>query len=160
MQLIHAPKLNAQNLPWFNVKSPLDLPDLQGKLVILDFWTFCCINCIHIIPTLKRIEEKFSDSVVVIGVHSPKFPGEKVTENVAKAIDRYEIVHPIVHDEHFTIWKNFTVPVVIRRCPIMNCPPKHHASAGRQHIRIRKKLSETQGPLSRSAVVEYATVTV
>ncbi|GJL79152.1 MAG: hypothetical protein NPINA01_21410 [Nitrospinaceae bacterium] len=109
MQLIHAPKLNAENLPWFNVKAPLDLPDLEGKLVILDFWTFCCINCIHIIPTLKRIEEKFPDSVVVIGVHSPKFPGEKATDNVSKAIDRYEIVHPIVHDEHFTIWKNYTV---------------------------------------------------
>jgi len=109
MTMIHAPRLNAQNLPWFNVKAPLDLPDLQGKLVILDFWTFCCINCIHIIPTLKRIEKKFPDSVVVIGVHSPKFPGEKVTDNVAKAIDRYEIIHPIVHDEHFTIWKNFTV---------------------------------------------------
>ena len=109
MQLIHAPKLNAQNLPWFNVKAPLDLPDLKGKLAILDFWTFCCINCIHIIPTLKKIEEKFPDSVVVIGVHSPKFPGEKVTDNVRMAIDRYEIVHPIVHDEHFTIWKSYTV---------------------------------------------------
>ncbi len=109
MSLIHAPKLNAQDLPWFNVKAPLDLPDLAGKLVILDFWTFCCINCIHIIPTLKRIEDKFPDSVVVIGVHSPKFSGEKKTENVQQAIDRYEIVHPIVHDEHFTIWKNYTV---------------------------------------------------
>jgi thiol-disulfide isomerase/thioredoxin len=109
MDLIHAPRLKAQNLPWFNVKAPLDLPDLQGKLVILDFWTFCCINCIHIIPTLKRIEEKFPDSVVVIGVHSPKFPGEKVADNVAKAIDRYQIVHPIVHDEHFTIWKSYAV---------------------------------------------------
>ncbi len=109
MNLIHAPKLNAHGLPWFNVKAPLDLPDLKGKLVILDFWTFCCINCIHIIPTLKRVEEKFPEAVVVIGVHSPKFPGEKVTDNVQKAIDRYEIVHPIVHDEHFTIWKNYTV---------------------------------------------------
>jgi thiol-disulfide isomerase/thioredoxin len=109
MQLIHAPKLNAQDLPWFNVKAPLDLSDLAGKLVILDFWTFCCINCIHIIPTLKRIEKKFPDSVVVIGVHSPKFPGEKVPDNVQKAIDRYQIVHPIVHDQNFTIWKNYTV---------------------------------------------------
>lgn len=109
MQLIHAPKLNARDLPWFNVKAPLELSDLAGKLVILDFWTFCCINCIHIIPTLKRIEDKFPDSVVVIGVHSPKFPGEKVADNVQRAIDRYEIVHPIVHDENFTIWKNYTV---------------------------------------------------
>ena len=109
MELIHAPRLNAQNLPWFNVKNPLDLPDLQGKLAILDFWTFCCINCIHIIPTLKRIEEKFPESVVVIGVHSPKFPGEKVTENLRHAIDRYEIVHPIVHDPDFSIWKSYAV---------------------------------------------------
>lgn len=109
MDMIHAPRLNAKNLPWFNVKAPLDLPDLKGKLVILDFWTFCCINCIHIIPTLKRVEEKFPDAVVVIGVHSPKFSGEKVTGNVQKAIDRYEIVHPIVHDTDFSIWKNYAV---------------------------------------------------
>jgi thiol-disulfide isomerase/thioredoxin len=107
--LIHAPKLNAQNLPWFNVQKPLDLADLQGKLVILDFWTYCCINCIHIIPTLKKIEEKYPESVVVIGVHSPKFPGEKLTDNVKLAIDRYEIVHPVVHDADFTIWKNYAV---------------------------------------------------
>jgi thiol-disulfide isomerase/thioredoxin/DNA-binding beta-propeller fold protein YncE len=109
METIHAPRLNAGNLPWFNVKTPLDLPDLKGKLVILDFWTLCCINCIHIIPTLKRIEEKFPESLVVIGVHSPKFPGEKVTDNLKHAIDRYEIVHPIVHDPDFTIWKNYAV---------------------------------------------------
>jgi thiol-disulfide isomerase/thioredoxin len=109
METVHAPKLNAQNLPWFNVNRPLDLPDLKGKLVILDFWTFCCINCIHIIPTLKRIEEKFPDDIVVIGVHSPKFPGEKITENVARAIDRYEVLHPVVHDSNFTIWKNYAI---------------------------------------------------
>lgn len=70
-RLIHAPPLEAGDLPWFNAVRPLDLPDLKGKIVILDFWTFCCINCIHVIPTLKRIEEKFAEHVVVIGVHSP-----------------------------------------------------------------------------------------
>ncbi len=109
MNLIHAPKLDAKHLPWFNVKSPLDLPDLKGKVVILDFWTYCCINCIHIIPTLKRVEAKFPDTLVVIGVHSPKFPGEKVTDNVEKAIQRYEIEHPIVHDQDFNIWKRYAV---------------------------------------------------
>ncbi|MFQ5451607.1 MAG: thioredoxin-like domain-containing protein [Nitrospinaceae bacterium] len=109
MEITRAPRLNAQNLPWFNVKTPLDLPDLKDKLVILDFWTYCCINCMHIIPTLKQVEARFPDSLVVIGVHSPKFSGEKVTENLERAIERYEIQHPIVHDKDFTIWKNFAV---------------------------------------------------
>ncbi len=109
MQLVRAPRLQAANLPWFNVHAPLDLPDLTGKLVILDFWTYCCINCIHIVPTLKRIEEAYPDDVVVIGVHSPKFPGEKVTANLIHAIERYEIVHPVVHDEAFSIWKQYAV---------------------------------------------------
>ncbi len=108
-RLVHAPPLDAADLPWFNVPRPLDLEDLKGKLVILDFWTFCCINCIHIIPTLKHLEEKFSDTLVVIGVHSPKFPGEKVTTNVEQAIHRYEIVHPVVHDRDFKIWQRYAV---------------------------------------------------
>lgn len=106
---IHAPPLKAGRLPWFNVKAPLDLPDLKGKLVILDFWTFCCINCIHVIPTLKRIEEKFPKSVMVIGVHSPKFPGEKDTNNLRQAVARYEIAHPVVQDTEFAIWKAYAI---------------------------------------------------
>ncbi|CAI2719007.1 thioredoxin-like domain-containing protein [Nitrospina watsonii] len=107
--LIHAPSLEAGDLPWFNAARPLDLADLKGKIAILDFWTYCCINCIHVIPTLKRIEEKFPDTVVVIGVHSPKFPGEKVTGNVEQAIQRYEIVHPVVHDRDFKIWNRYAI---------------------------------------------------
>jgi thiol-disulfide isomerase/thioredoxin len=109
MQTVHAPALNANNLPWFNVHKPLDLPDLKGKVAILDFWTFCCINCIHIIPTLKKLESRFPKSLAVIGVHSPKFPGEKNVDNVQKAIERYEIEHPIVHDTDFSIWKQYAV---------------------------------------------------
>lgn len=108
-RLIHAPKLNAVDLPWFNSRAPLDLSDFKGKLAILDFWTYCCINCIHIVPTLKCIEAAFPDSVVVVGVHSPKFPGEKNTENLEQAIYRYQIEHPIVQDVDFTIWKNYAI---------------------------------------------------
>ncbi len=107
--LLHAPKLNASNLPWFNTRAPLDLSDFKGKLAILDFWTYCCINCIHVIPTLKRIEESFPDSVVVVGIHSPKFPGEKNTRNLEQAIHRYEIEHPVVQDVDFSIWKNYAI---------------------------------------------------
>ena len=108
-QVVRAPALNAAALPWFNVPKPLDLDDLAGKIVILDFWTYCCINCIHIIPTLKRVEAMFPDELVVIGVHSPKFSGEKETDNLERAIHRYEIEHPIVHDVDFGIWKRYAV---------------------------------------------------
>jgi len=109
MSLIHAPSFKAANLPWFNTPFPLDLPDLRGRLVILDFWTYCCINCIQVIPTLKRVERLFPDSLSVIGVHSPKFPGEKISDNVEKAIARYGIDHPVVHDSDMTIWQQYTV---------------------------------------------------
>ncbi len=109
MESIHAPRLNADKLDWLNVRKPLDLPDLSGKLTILDFWTFCCINCIHIIPTLKRLEELFPTRLAVIGVHSPKFPGERDIENLRQAVARYEIIHPVVHDPDFTIWKNYAI---------------------------------------------------
>ena len=109
MNTIHAPLLNGANLPWFNTPQPIDLDNLRGRLVILDFWTYCCINCLQIIPTLKKIENLFSDSLTVIGVHSPKFPGEKISENVEKAIARYEIDHPVVHDSEMGIWQQYTV---------------------------------------------------
>jgi thiol-disulfide isomerase/thioredoxin len=109
MNTVHAPSLNADNLPWFNTNKPIDLEDLRGRLVILDFWTYCCINCLQIIPTLKRVENLFPDSLTVIGVHSPKFPGEKISDNVEKAIARHEIDHPVVHDSEMGIWKQYTV---------------------------------------------------
>ena len=109
MNTIHAPSLNAANLPWFNTQKPLDLADLRGRLVILDFWTYCCINCLQIIPTLKQVEKQFPDSLTVIGVHSPKFPGEKISDNVEKAVSRYEIDHPVVHDSDMRIWQQYTV---------------------------------------------------
>ena len=109
MSTIHAPAFDAAGLPWFNVAEPLDLPDLRGRLVILDFWTYCCINCLQIIPTLKRVERLFPDSLTVIGVHSPKFPGEKVADNVGQAIARYGIEHPVVHDTDLTLWQKYTV---------------------------------------------------
>ena len=78
-------------------------------MVILDFWTEGCINCIQIIPTLRRVEEKYPDKVVVIGVHSPKFANEKNAASVKDAIRRYEIRHPIIHDPQMTIWRAYGV---------------------------------------------------
>ncbi|MCI0400972.1 MAG: redoxin domain-containing protein [Gammaproteobacteria bacterium] len=106
---IHAPELNLPGLKWFNVKEPLSLEALLGRLVILEFWTFCCINCIQLIPTLRRVEEAYSQDVVVIGVHSPKFSAERDGENVRQAIARYEIVHPVVHDPQHRLWQAYAV---------------------------------------------------
>ncbi len=106
---VHAPDFDLSGLRWFNVDGPISLEDARGRLVILDFWTFCCINCIQIIPTLKRLERAYPEDVIVIGVHSPKFSAEKDAANVELAISRYGIEHPIIHDPDFEIWQAYGV---------------------------------------------------
>jgi thiol-disulfide isomerase/thioredoxin/sugar lactone lactonase YvrE len=105
---IRAPELTG-GVAWLNTASPLRLKDLRGKVVLLDFWTYCCINCIHTLPDLARLEKKYAKQLVVIGVHSAKFDNEKKTENIRKAILRYEITHPVVNDADQVIWKKYGV---------------------------------------------------
>ncbi len=100
---IPAPELTG-GTAWLNVSKPLTLADLKGKVVLLDFWTYCCINCMHIIPDLKKLESKYPKELVIIGVHSAKFENERDAENIRQAILRYEIEHPVVNDSNFTIW--------------------------------------------------------
>jgi thiol-disulfide isomerase/thioredoxin len=94
-------------LDWLNVDGPLSLADLRGKIVLLDFWTYGCINCLHVIPDLKRLEEKYPDELVVIGVHSAKFDNEGETENIRRIIQRYELAHPVVNDHDFVVWNAY-----------------------------------------------------
>ncbi len=91
-------------LDWLNTSGPVKLADLKGKVVILDFWTLCCINCIHILPDLAALEKKYPNELVVIGVHSAKFENEKDTKSIRKAVLRYEIAHPVVNDAEHGIW--------------------------------------------------------
>ena len=91
-------------LDWLNVDAPLTLAALQGKVVLLDFWTYGCINCIHILPELERLEAEFADELVVIGVHSAKFANEGDTENIRQVVLRYGIEHPVVNDAGFQVW--------------------------------------------------------
>ncbi len=107
--ITRAPDLNRDGLTWFNVAGPLSLADLHGRLVVLDFWTFCCVNCFHVHPTLKRLEESFPDEVTVIGVHSPKFDHERDPMVLAHAIARYDITHPVVHDPDMLLWDEYCV---------------------------------------------------
>jgi thiol-disulfide isomerase/thioredoxin len=94
---------------WLNTNSELTLRDLRGKVVLLDFWTYCCINCMHILPDLKYLEHKYDKQLVVIGVHSAKFDNERGEENIRRAIMRYEIAHPVINDSERRIWRKFNV---------------------------------------------------
>ena len=104
-----APDLDG-GVAWLNSAGPLSIKkDLKGKVVVLDFWTLCCINCIHILPDLAKLEAKYPNELVVVGVHSPKFDNEKDTASIKKAISRYEIKHPVVNDAERKIWERFEV---------------------------------------------------
>src|SRR2546429_4292615 len=105
---IRAPELTGAR-GWLNTDKPLTLSALKGKVVLLDFWTYGCISCMHIIPDLKRLERKYPNELVVIGVHSAKFANEKETENIRRIILRYEIEHPVVNDADFAIWNAYAV---------------------------------------------------
>ncbi|MEW5922464.1 MAG: thioredoxin-like domain-containing protein [Candidatus Zixiibacteriota bacterium] len=94
-------------LMWLNTDRPLTLEEFRGKLILLDFWTFCCINCMHVLPDLKKLEEKYPEELVVIGVHSAKFTNEKDSEAIRQAILRYEIKHPVVNDHNFEVWSSY-----------------------------------------------------
>ena len=93
---------------WIN-SGPISLADLRGKIVFLDFWTYCCINCHHILPTLAKLEAKYKNELVVIGVHSAKFDAERDTENIRRKVAEYRIKHPVVNDANMIIWNRFGV---------------------------------------------------
>ncbi|XP_022051733.1 NHL repeat-containing protein 2 [Acanthochromis polyacanthus] len=99
-------------LEWLNTEGPLSLnKELAGKVVLLDFFTYCCINCIHILPDLHQLEEKHpvKDGLVIVGVHSAKFPNEKVLDNIRSAVLRYDIIHPVVNDGEARLWHELEV---------------------------------------------------
>ena len=107
-QRVRAPELTG-GTEWLNTEKPLSLAALKGKIVLLDFWTYGCINCIHIIPEIKKLEAKYSNQLVVIGVHSAKFDNEKDTENIRKIIVRYDVEHPVINDANFKIWDAYAI---------------------------------------------------
>jgi DNA-binding beta-propeller fold protein YncE len=101
---------------WLNTAGPLELKDLHGKFVLVDFWTYCCINCMHILPELKKLEHAYPNAMVVLGVHSAKFAAEQDSKNIADAIRRYKIEHPVINDAQHVLWDRFGVnswPTVI-----------------------------------------------
>jgi thiol-disulfide isomerase/thioredoxin len=103
---VRAPELKGRG--WLNTGGKaLTLADLRGKILILDFWTFCCINCLHVLDELRPLEEKYGDAIVVIGVHSPKFEHERDPEALAAAVERYGVHHPVVDDGDMHVWQQY-----------------------------------------------------
>ena len=94
---------------WFNTTHPLALADLRGRWVLLDFWTSCCGNCLHVIDELRPLEAKYRDSLTVIGVHSPKFSHERADATVRAAVERNEIAHPVLNDPELRLWRQYAV---------------------------------------------------
>ena len=103
---VRAPELRGRG--WLNTGGrALTLADLRGKVVMLDFWTFCCINCLHVLDELRPLEEKYGDALVVIGVHSPKFEHERDPDALAAAVERYGVHHPVLDDADMAMWQQY-----------------------------------------------------
>ena len=100
-----------EGLVWLNATRPLRFSEeLAGRVVILDFWTYCCINCMHVLPELEYLEQKYAaDPFVIIGVHSNKYSNEAQPKNIEEAMLRYGITHPVVVDEEHLVWGMYGV---------------------------------------------------
>jgi thiol-disulfide isomerase/thioredoxin len=92
---------------WLN-SSPMKISNLKGKVVLIDFWTYSCINCVRTLPYITKWDEKYRDKgLVIIGVHSPEFPFESKLNNVKAAVARYNIKYPVALDNNLATWQNF-----------------------------------------------------
>jgi len=103
---VRAPELRGRG--WLNTDRDLSLADLRGRFVLLDFWAFCCINCLHVLDELRPVEERFADELVVVGVHSPKFVHEADPDALRAAVERYQVEHPVLDDPDLVTWQAYT----------------------------------------------------
>jgi thiol-disulfide isomerase/thioredoxin len=103
---VRAPELRGRG--WLNTSGSLSLAELRGRFVLLDFWTFCCVNCLHVLDELRGLEEKYAGELLVIGVHSPKFVHEADPEALRAAVERYEVTHPVLDDPELETWQAYT----------------------------------------------------
>ncbi|MFE6737213.1 NHL domain-containing thioredoxin family protein [Streptomyces tubercidicus] len=139
---VRAPELTGKG-GWLNTGNKgLTLPDLRGRIVVLDFWTFCCVNCLHVLDELRELEERHRDTVVIIGVHSPKFVHEAEHQAVVDAVERYGVEHPVLDDPELATWKQYAVrawPTLVVIDPEGYVVAQH---AGEGHAHAIEKLVE------------------
>ncbi|MFI8517538.1 NHL domain-containing thioredoxin family protein [Streptomyces sp. NPDC085481] len=153
---VRAPELIGKG-GWLNTGGDdLTLMDLRGKIVLLDFWTFCCINCLHVLDELRELEEKHRDTLVIIGVHSPKFVHEAEHQAVVDAVERYEVHHPVLDDPELGTWKQYAVrawPTLVVIDPEGYVVAQHagegHANALRTLVEELEAEHEAKGTLRR-----------
>jgi cytochrome c biogenesis protein CcdA/thiol-disulfide isomerase/thioredoxin len=144
---------------WLN-SEPLTLDSLRGKVVVIDFWTYSCINCLRTLPYIKRWYEAYrSDGLVVVGVHTPEFAFERVKENVEWAVDSFGIEYPVALDngyETWDAWSNRYWPAkyfIDRRGHVRFAHFGEGAYEESEHV-IRKLLAESDLPAPVSRTVE------
>ncbi|MFI6941445.1 NHL domain-containing thioredoxin family protein [Streptomyces sp. NPDC050418] len=139
---VRAPELIGKG-GWLNTGGKeLTLADLRGRIVIADFWTFCCVNCLHVLDELRELEQKHADTVVIVGVHSPKFVHEAEHAAVVDAVERYEVHHPVLDDPELATWKQYAVrawPTLVVIDPEGYVVAQH---AGEGHAHAIEKLVE------------------
>ncbi|MFI8995527.1 NHL domain-containing thioredoxin family protein [Streptomyces sp. NPDC053542] len=142
---VRAPELIGKG-GWLNTgDKDLTLSDLRGRIVVLDFWTFCCVNCLHVLDELRELEERHRDTVVIVGVHSPKFVHEAEHQAVVDAVERYEVEHPVLDDPELATWKQYAVrawPTLVVIDP-EGYVVAQHAGEGHAHA-IEKLVAELE----------------
>jgi DNA-binding beta-propeller fold protein YncE len=150
---------------WLNTNGdkPLSMADLKGQVVLLDFWTYCCINCIHVFPDLDYLQQKYTDQpFVIIGVHSGKFSQEKDAENIRQAVLRFNITHPVAVDSRYKIWNAYGVsawPTQILLGPDGNIAGEWSGESHRDEIdaRIDSLLKAGKAAGTLAAPIHFAT---
>ncbi len=152
---VRAPELHGAG-GWINTPGPLSLEALRGKVVLLDFWTFCCANCLHVLDELRPVEEEFADVLVVVGVHSPKFAHEAEHDAVVAAVERYDVRHPVLDDPDLAMWRQYAVrawPTLVVVDPegyvVAQASGEGHAAGLRDVIKGLVERHEAAGTLRR-----------
>ena len=111
----------------------LRLADFRGRILILDFWTFCCVNCLHVLDELRPLEARFAEVLDVVGVHSPKFAHEADHDALLAAVERYEVHHPVLDDPDLTTWSQYAVRAWPTLCVVDPEGYLVHVASGEGH---------------------------
>lgn len=152
---MRAPELSGD--VWLNTGGrPLKLAELRGRIVLLDFWTSGCVNCLHVLDELRPLEAEFADVLVTVGVHSPKFLHEGEAAAIESAVRRYEVHHPVLNDPEMETWSQYAVkawPTLVIVDPegyvVHHAAGEGHGEALRQVIAELVKTHDAKGTLRR-----------
>jgi sugar lactone lactonase YvrE len=155
---VRAPELDGDG-GWIGVDGGLSLAQLRGKIVLLDFWTLACVNCQRVLEELRGLERRFADSLVVVGVHSPKFPHEHGHDVVRAAVARLRVEHPVLDDPAMAMWSAYAVkawPTLVLidadgRVALTVSGEGHHVELARA-IETLVEEADTAGTLRRGAI--------